>query len=93
MQFVLSKEHLHWWHFYAEIAGGRFIDHKEMGVGQLEVSVPLTPQHQVNPFIQRLQLLIRMEKSSIECTMNEDNVQTPRKKPSTSTNLTFPISV
>lgn len=31
------------------------------------------------------------EKISIECTMNDDSVRTPRKNPSTSTNFSLPI--
>lgn len=62
---------------------------KKWGVGQLEFSVTAIP---VSGRSLYTKLLIRTEKSSIECTMNDYNVQTPRKDPSTSTNITFPIS-
>lgn len=32
---------------------------------------------------------VNTEKSSVECTVNDDSVRTPRKNPSTSTNITL----
>lgn len=65
--------------FYAENAGGGFRDHKEIGGGgQLEFSVTAIPASGKSLYTK---LLIRTEKSSIECTMNDYNVQTPRKNP------------
>lgn len=32
-----------------------------------------------------------MEKSSVECTVDDDSVQTSRKNPTASTNITLPV--
>lgn len=61
---------------------------KKWGGGQLEFSVNAIPASGKS----HLLIHVRTEKSSIECTLNDYNVQTTRKNPSTSTNITFPIS-
>lgn len=57
-----------------------------MGVGQLKFPISLPFRHQVRPIIQRIQLLIWKI-----IQLNDDSVQTPRRNPSTSKNITLPV--
>lgn len=57
-----------------------------MGVGQLEFCVPVS-----GTFPYTRDAAVNMEKSLVECKVNDDSVRTARKNPFTSTNITHPV--
>lgn len=60
-----------------------------MGLGQLEFDIHVILVSGKSHYTK--DAAVNKEKSSVECTSNDDSVSTPRKNPSTSTNTILPV--
>lgn len=64
---------------YAKNVGGRFIE--KIGMGKLVFEIrPFVIPASGKPLYTK-DAVVNTEKSSIECTMNDDSVRTPHKNP------------
>lgn len=85
MQFVFYNKRVHLVIFLSQKCRGKVNRLEKMAMCQF--TVPCPPG--VSPSTK--DAIVKTKKSPIECTVNDDSVGTPRKNPSSSTDISLPV--